>query len=69
MNDLWFFYRPDTGSALSFGLCVPAACSMNFLQNYVDHINSKKVTIKLIEKSCQLEEYASELTTLDWITA
>lgn len=64
-------FRPKTGSALVFGLCVPAACSMDFLQDHfkINQINNENVSIKLLEDSCQLEESVSTWTSIDWFTA
>lgn len=53
-----------------FGLCVPAVCSSSYFEKLlkIGESKYKNVSIKLLEKTCQLEEYISELLTIDWVT-
>lgn len=61
-------FRSKSGKALTFGICIPAVCSLDFIQDYLKITNSEKIPLKLLENTCQLEEQASELKTLDWVT-
>lgn len=62
--------RPQNGTAFTFGLCIPAMCSLDFLQELlqIDESIRDKIDIKLLENSCQLEEYATGLKPIDWVT-
>lgn len=60
-------FRPQNGMAITFGLCVPSVCSLEFLEKRLP-INAERFEIKLLESSCQLEEHATELKTIDWVT-
>lgn len=60
-------FRSKPGKTLTFGICVPAVCSLDFLQDYLKLKNSEKIPFKLLENTCQLEENATKLKTLDWI--
>lgn len=65
---LYILYRIKTGFTVTFGMCTPAVCSMNFLQKLLklNGLADKKVSIKLAENTCQLEEQTTELKTIDW---
>lgn len=60
-------FRLGNETTLTFGICVPADCSMDFLQNYFNQISNKKDSIKLLENSCQVQENSINFTVLDWI--
>lgn len=49
-------------------MCIPAVCSLDFVHDFLTMTNSDKFPLKLSENTCQLEENASELRTLDWVT-
>ncbi|XP_055304016.1 uncharacterized protein LOC129569308 [Sitodiplosis mosellana] len=58
----------DGGPGFTFGVCVPAACSLNMLEpiiNKLIHAKTKNVSISFNTNTCQLEESPSELSTLD----
>lgn len=63
-----YLFRPKIGKSLVFGMCIPAVCSMDFLQELLtfDKSADKKLPIKLDENTCQLEEQYTELKTIDW---
>lgn len=66
-----YLFRSTRKKSIVFGLCVPAVCSMKFLQKRMER-NMKPLnrimSINLREKHCQREENASKLTTIDWVT-
>lgn len=64
-------FRSTRKNSIVFGLCVPAVCSMKFLQKRMERNMkplNKIMSINLREKHCQREENASKLTTIDWVT-
>lgn len=66
-------FRPETGTAISFGVCLPTTCSLEFLEQMINNIIQPKmsnVTVKLPSKTCQFEESPSfgNLHTIDRVT-
>lgn len=53
--------RPDAPPQFKFGMCVPAACSLDFLQTFVNFTDK----IKLSEDTCQVANTVTDLRTLD----
>lgn len=71
--DFFSSFRPETGTAISFGVCLPTTCSLEFLEEMLNNIIQPKmsnVTVKLPSKTCQFEESPSfgNLHTLDKVT-
>lgn len=63
------YCRVFDGPDISIGLCLPAACSPDQLEqviNEVLHKNGDSMKVQIPQNTCQSEEYATELTTLDW---
>lgn len=69
-HPFYVFFRVDTSTALTFGMCLPQNCSLEFFQNCIkiDKSISEKVSLKLREDTCQYEEIPADLRTLDWVT-
>lgn len=60
--------RLDVGPSVSIGICIPAVCSVDHLESFVNKVIQRKasnMTIKIPRKSCQFEENATNLKTLD----
>lgn len=66
--------RSPTGiPPINFGLCVPAVCTVEMLEPQINQLiqaklqsyNVGKVYVKLLENTCQFEENASKLKTID----
>lgn len=72
MNALHFHsHRSKTGMSIIFGMCVPAVCSMDLLQNLVDEsklTDPNVMSIDFLEASCQVAGEPSGFTRLDYIT-
>lgn len=65
--------QPETGTAITFGVCLPTTCSLDYLEQMLNNIIQSKmqnVTVKLPSKTCQFEESPSfeNLHTLDKVT-
>lgn len=69
-DDHCMLFRPKNGKAITFGMCIPAVCSMDFLQKLlkIDDLVDGMVSIELAENTCQLEEQITKLKTIDWYT-
>lgn len=62
-------YRIFDGPAISIGLCLPAACSSEHLENVTNTMfykNEDNMKVHIPINTCQAQEYATELNTLDW---
>lgn len=62
-------HRLDVGPGISIGLCLPLACSINHLQRIANNVLQAKVgnmTVKIPENTCQIEESASNLNSVDF---
>lgn len=58
----------DIGPSISIGICLPAMCSIDHLESLVNKIfkkNSSNMTLNIPRRSCQFEENATDLKTLD----
>lgn len=57
---------------ITFGLCVPASCSVStmesFINNAIPESFRKNVSVVIPSNTCQFEENASKLETLDIVT-
>lgn len=62
------FFRPKSGFGISFGVCVPAVCSFDLLQQKFNKTINEQVSIKLLHDSCQLEEQMTAIKSVDWAT-
>lgn len=61
--------RLDVGPSISIGVCLPAVCSIDHLESLVNKIIQKKasnMTLNIPRRSCQFEENATDLNTLDY---
>lgn len=55
--------------AITTGLCLPSACSIKVFERIINEIlASKKVLYAIPESTCQFEEDASDVRTLDYVT-
>lgn len=62
-------FRPKNNPSVTFGICVPAVCSMGFLEDFVQNqVYNEKIPFNLLDGFCQLEENPYSLTILDWMT-
>lgn len=66
-----YSHRNDgTGVAITFGMCLPAACSLNLIENnFNDLLHEKENNMSIIipSETCVFEEYASEFKSTDKI--
>lgn len=63
-----FTNRLDNGPGISIGMCLPAVCSVDHLQRIINEVIHGKVSgvsVKIPKNTCQYEENASELNSLD----
>lgn len=59
-----------TGSSISMGMCLPAACSVEKLGSDIDRVVHRRLrgmTVRIPQDYCQSEETPSEYTTLDFV--
>lgn len=53
----------------SIGLCLPATCNTDYfvsMVNKVIHSKWSNAAVEIHKDTCQFEEKATKLTTLDW---
>lgn len=70
LKQLWVLHRIDVGPSLSIGLCLPASCSTAHLELIVNNIlreKSSTLMLKIPKNTCQFEENATDVRTLDCI--
>lgn len=62
--------RFSLGKEMIFGLCMPAVCSLDYLQKLIENDDSmnKTISISLLEDTCQYEESLTKLRTIDFVT-
>lgn len=62
-------YRIFDGPDISVGLCLPHACSPEHLEHVINAVfqnSGNDMKVQIPQNTCQAEEYATELTPLDW---
>lgn len=66
LNELNRLYdEPD----FSIGICLPAACATVYFESVVNKVIQGKwsnAAVEIHNDTCQFEEKATKLTTLDW---
>lgn len=65
--------RSDTqlGQYITFGICLPASCSLDLLEplfNDLMHEQVKNISVKLNKATCQFADNTTELKPIDWAT-
>lgn len=66
------FCRPSAdGLTFSYGICIPQSCSPIALTDLLNLVIPKqvqdKMSVKIDEEWCQVEEYPSDIRLIDWI--
>lgn len=68
---VFFKNRIYVGPSISIGMCLPHVCSVDHLESMLNQMirarSINNVTIIIPKNSCQFEERASKLKTLDLI--
>lgn len=55
--------------AITTGLCLPASCSVTLIESIINEtLASKKILYQIPKSTCQFEEDATDVRTLDYVT-
>lgn len=69
---MFVFFRPGSEEiTLGIGMCFPQSCSPEALAKRINRAIAarikQKISVKIPEELCQIDEMPSHLRTIDWI--